>query len=63
MGRKCGIYVLYKGEEQIGEGTLDELVNKFKISRRTLLFYQNPAYLRRRNKTNNKNYRVLVRVE
>ena len=61
--RKKGIYVLYKGEEQLAEGSLDELAEKFKVKRKTLLFYQSPAYLKRRSTINNKNYRVLVRVE
>ena len=61
--RKKGIYVLYKGEDQLAEGNLDELSEKFKIKRKTLLFYQSPAYLKRRLTINNKNYRVLVRVE
>lgn len=51
-------YALYKGDECLGIGTLEELSIKFGIKRKTLLFYKTPAYLKRR--ANSKNYRVLV---
>lgn len=51
-------YALYKGEECLGIGTLKELSIKFKIKKRTLLFYKTPSYLKRRK--NSKNYRILI---
>ena len=54
------IYALYKGNKQLAEGTLDELVKKYNVKKRTLLFYQTPTYCIKRNKGNR---RVLVRVE
>ena len=60
--KKSKIYALYKGEEQIAEGTLDELVDKFKIKKKSLLFYQSPAHLKRMEKSHIGNYKVLVRV-
>ena len=58
--KKNKIYALYKGEEQLAEGTLDELAKIFDVKRKTLLFYQSPAHCERRNKGKS---RVLVRVE
>ena len=54
------IYALYKGDEQLAEGTLDELAEKFNVKKKTLLFYQSSVHSIRRNKGNS---RVLVRVE
>ena len=53
------IYVLYKGDEQLAEGTLDELAEKFNVKKKTLLFQQSPTYVKR----GKNNRRVLVRVE
>lgn len=65
MGKKTsnGIYALYKGEEQIAEGTLDQLVKITGIKRNTLNFYQTPAWKKRREKSKKGNYKMLVRVE
>ena len=58
--RKKGIYVLYKGEDQISkEDTVENLAKEFKVRKETLYFYMKPAY----HKRCKKNYRVLVRVE
>ena len=54
-------YALYKGEELLAIGTLKELAKRFKVKPKTLLFYQSPTYLKRREK--GKNYRVLVKLE
>ncbi len=53
------IYALYKGDEQLAEGTLDELAKIFNVKKKTLLFYQSPAHINRKKK----NFKVLVRVE
>ena len=55
-----GIYVLYKGDEQISkEDTIDNLAKEFKVRKETLYFYATPVH----HKRCKKNYRVLVRVE
>ena len=54
------IYALYKGDEQLAEGTLDELIKKLNVKKKTLLFYQSAVNSIKRNKGNR---RVLVRVE
>lgn len=60
MSKQKGIYVLYKGDEQISEETtIDELAKIFKVKKETLYFYQSPAHQKR----NKKNFRVLVRVD
>ena len=58
--KKSKVYALYKGDEQLAEGTLDELIKIFNVKRKTLLFYQSPVHCERRNKGKS---RVLVRVE
>ena len=57
--KKTGIYALYKGDEQLAEGTLEELAKLFNVKKKTLLFYQSPAHAKR----NKCNFKVLVRVE
>ncbi len=58
--KKNKVYALYKGDEQLAEGTLDELIQLFHVKKKTLLFYQSPVSCERRNKGKR---RVLVRVE
>lgn len=53
-------YALYKGEILLDIGTLDYLSNKFKIKRKTLLFYQTPSQKRR---TSEEKGRRLVRID
>ena len=54
-------YALYKGEDCIGIGTLEELSAKFNIKKKTLLFYKTPSYLKRRKCS--KNYRILIDID
>lgn len=51
-------YALYKGDELLGLGTLQELSKMFGIKIKSLLFYQTPAYKRR---TSEKRGKRLVR--
>lgn len=37
-------YALYKGDDLLDMGTLEYLSKKFNIKRKSLLFYQSPAY-------------------
>ena len=40
-------YALYKGDELLDMGTLEYLSKKFNEKKKSLLFYQSPAYKRR----------------
>ena len=51
-------YAVYKGDELLDMGTLEYLSEKFKIKRKSLLFYQSPTY---RKRTSEKKGRRLVR--
>lgn len=51
-------YALYKGEELLSIGTLQELSKQFGIKIKSLLFYQTPAYKKR---TSEKKGKRLVR--
>lgn len=55
------IYAMYKGDEYLSEGTIEELAEHFKVSPRTIKFYLTPTYLKR-GKGINGNRRKLVRV-
>lgn len=61
MKKNNKTYALYKGEECLGIGTLEELAEQLKISRKTMVFYATPTYKKRIKKGINR--RVLVRVE
>lgn len=54
-------YYLYKGDEVLATGTIKEIAKKMNVSTRTIRFYSNPSYLKRRS--NGKNYRVLICVD
>lgn len=55
------IYAMYKGDEYLSEGTIEELAENFKVSPRTIKFYLTPTYLKR-GKGIKGNRRKLVRV-
>lgn len=56
-------YALYKGEELLIIGTIQEIAKNQNVKEKTILFYQSPAYLKRREKSRIGNYKVLVRLE
>ncbi|MBE6156946.1 MAG: hypothetical protein E7161_04320 [Firmicutes bacterium] len=56
-------YALYKGDECLAIDNLDELSKKFNVQKKTLLFYQSPAHLKRMQKSSKSNYKILVRVD
>lgn len=60
--RKRKEYALYKGENLLIIGTVDEIAKSQNIKRRTVWFYQSPAYLRRCEKSHTGNYKVLVNL-
>lgn len=47
MEMKKNEYALYKGDELLDMGTLEYLSKKFNVKKKSLLFYQSPAYKRR----------------
>lgn len=49
-------YALYKGEELLKIGTLDELAEFRKVKRETIFFYATPSY---RKRTSEKGLRVI----
>ncbi len=51
-------YALYKGEELLGIGTLQELSKQFGVKIKSLLFYQTPVY---RKRTSDKKGKRLVK--
>lgn len=59
--RNKSIYAMYKGDEYLRDGTIEELAEYFKVNPRTIKFYLTPTYLKR-GKGINGNRRKLVRV-
>ena len=45
-------YALYKGEELLSIGTIDEISEELGIKASTIYFYKSPAYTRRTSETN-----------
>ena len=45
--KNYSVYAAYRGEEYIGEGTLDEIATLAGVSRKTAQWYARPAALRR----------------
>ena len=45
--RKCNIYAAYRGDDYIGEGTLDDIAALASVSRKTAQWCARPAALRR----------------
>lgn len=48
MAEETKVYILYKGDEFIDVGTLDELSERNGISKRTIRTYSTPSRKRRR---------------
>lgn len=60
---KGNIYALYKGEVLLMIGTIEEIAKFQKVKRKTILFYQTPAYLKRHEKSHIGNYKILIKLE
>lgn len=52
-------YALYKGDELLGVGTVEELSKELGIKKTTLHFYASPAYEKR---TNSEKARRLIEI-
>lgn len=58
-------YALYKGDELISMGTIDEIAEETGVLRSTIAYYKTQAYqnrLKRRNAVNG-NVRALIRLD
>lgn len=53
-------YALYKGEECLGIGTIEEIAKQVNVRPRTIYFYSMPTYKKRCKK--GKNRRILIKL-
>lgn len=53
-------YALYKGEDMLAMGTLDDIAAEMGVKRRTIIYYGTPSY-EKRGRGNNK--RKLIRLD
>lgn len=61
MGRKKQEYALYKGDEFIDLGTIEEIAKRLKVAPRTVRYFSTSAYKRKgKDDTNRK---VLIRID
>lgn len=56
--KKKRYYSLYKGDEELAFGTIEEIAKKLGVQKRTIYFYTTPTYKKRR--ANSKNARIMV---
>ncbi len=61
MKKKNKVYALYKKEDCLGIGTVEELAKQFNVGIKTIKFYLTPTYKKRVKKGINR--RVMIRVE
>lgn len=47
INRRKRIYAIYRGEQNLADGTRDELAAKFNVTPKTITFLSTPAYRRR----------------
>lgn len=63
-GRNISDYALYKGEELIGIGSVEELASLRGVLPKTIRYYGMPAYHKKTEKRKNaRNYLVLIKLE
>ena len=60
MGRKKQEYALYKGDEFIDLGTIEEIAKRLKVAPKTVRYFSTPAY--KRKGKNDKNRKVLIKI-
>ena len=53
-------YALYKGDDLLFIGTLEDIATELNVRKRTLMFYQSPTYAKR---TSEDRGRRLVRID
>lgn len=54
------VYAIYNGDKFLALGTLDEIAAQLGVKRKTIQFYMQPAYKKRRN---SKECYVVIEVE
>ncbi len=57
------IYALYKGDNLLIMGTIDEIAKSQNVKKETILFYGTNTYLKRHENSRSGNYKVLVRLD
>lgn len=61
MKANAKIFALYKGDEFLDVGTIDEIARRFNVARQTILFYGTQAYKNR--KKNSKKCKILIELD
>ena len=61
MKRKRQEYALYRGDEFIDVGTIQEIAQRQNVTPQTIHYYKSPAY--KRKFKDDKNRKVLVKIE
>lgn len=61
-GRKPGIYALYKGDEYVTSGTIEEIAAERGVTKGYLRWLRSPAYERRCKKWANRNRLTLTKL-
>lgn len=56
-------YALYKGDEILSIGTIEEIAEEQKVKKRTVNFYKTPTYEKRIENRKSKKARILIEVE
>lgn len=63
MARKKLEYALYKGDDCLGIGTIEELAKQMGVNEHTIRYYQTPQYKRRGRGEKSKKRRVLIKLD
>lgn len=53
-------YALYKGDELLEIGTIEEIAKRQNVSENTIRYYKTNAHLRKCKKSDDYNYRILI---
>lgn len=56
-------YAMYKGEDLLYIGTLDELAKAHGVKRNTIYYYSMPAYQRKRANSKHGNFITVIKLE
>ena len=56
-------YALYKGDELLSIGTIQEIAKEQNVKEKTVEFYKTKSYEKRIQKRKSKNARVLIEIE
>lgn len=57
------VYALYKGEDILSMGTVDEIAEELNIKKETVLWYRYPSVKKRNNSTKGNKKRFLIELE